>query len=130
MTVEQVPHWVQPSHPNFITIKTYKEGSFSKYASASNPVPANTVVADFSAATPASEKAYSSVQVSETDHIELNSDLLYANHSCNPNVVFDTDKGEVRTGARYVPTKVLSGQFINSHIRRLQEKRDAAAGKA
>ncbi|KAK6345690.1 hypothetical protein TWF718_007599 [Orbilia javanica] len=169
MTIEQVPHWVQPSHPEFINIKTYKEGSFSKYATASNPIPSNTIIGDFSAATPASEKAYSSVQVSETDHIELNSDLLYANHSCNPNVVFDTDKGEVRSvrniqegepitfnylstewdmaqafkcecgsdnclgeiqGARYVPTKALASQFINSHIRRLQDKRDSAAGKA
>lgn len=33
--------------------------------------------------------------------------------------------GEIQ-GARYVPTKVLADQFINDHIRRLQEKREAA----
>ncbi|KAH9479641.1 Histone-lysine N-methyltransferase ash1 [Psilocybe cubensis] len=36
-------------------------------------------------------KAYSSVQCGNgpNDHIELNSDLLYVNHSCEPNVAFD-----------------------------------------
>ncbi|KAK6535637.1 hypothetical protein TWF694_002092 [Orbilia ellipsospora] len=96
MTIEQVPHWKQPSHPNFITVKTYKEGGFSQYAVSSNPIPNKTVIGDFSAATPTTEKAYSSVQVSETEHIELNSDLLYCNHSCDPNVAFDTDEGVVR----------------------------------
>ncbi|EPS44126.1 hypothetical protein H072_1840 [Dactylellina haptotyla CBS 200.50] len=166
MTIEQTPHWKQPSHPAFISVKTYKEGSFSQYATASNPIPKNTVIADFSAATPATSKAYSSVQVSETEHIELNSDLLYSNHSCDPNVVFDTDKGEIRAvrdikegepitfnylttewdmaqafrcecrtqkclgeiqGAKYVPAKALENEFVNSHIKRLLEKRDASS---
>ena len=44
----------------------------------------------------AKERAYTSVQVSETSDIELNSDLVYCNHSCDPNVVFDMAKFEVR----------------------------------
>lgn len=95
MTIEQVPTWHQPSHPNSIAVRTYKSGSFSKYATAANPIPQGTIIGDFSAATPATEKAYSSVQTSETTHIELNSDLLYANHSCHPNVHFNTDDGVV-----------------------------------
>lgn len=58
-------------------------------------------------------KAYSSVQVlpdppvssesaststSERRHIELNSDLLYVNHSCDPNVVFDVNGREAHVG--------------------------------
>ncbi|KAF8972661.1 hypothetical protein BDZ97DRAFT_2003516 [Flammula alnicola] len=36
-----------------------------------------------------SHKAYTSVQCGRNDHIELNSDLVYINHSCEPNVAFD-----------------------------------------
>ena len=43
-----------------------------------------------------SKRAYSSVQVSEEKDIELNSDLLYTNHSCDPSVVFDMKRMEVR----------------------------------
>ncbi|KAK6359260.1 hypothetical protein TWF696_000423 [Orbilia brochopaga] len=164
MTIEQVPTWHQPSHPDYIAVKTYKSGSFSKYATASTRIPAGTTIAEFStAATPATAKAYSSLQVSETEHIELNSDLLYSNHSCDPNVIFDTDSQTVTTikdieegepitfnylstewdmaqafkcecgskkclgeiqGAKHVPTKALAGYFLNSHIKRLLEKRD------
>ena len=45
---------------------------------------------------PTSERSYSSVQVNEDGDIELNSDLVYTNHSCDPNVNFDMDKLEVR----------------------------------
>lgn len=42
-------------------------------------------------------KAYSSVQVLPDElgetHIELNSDLLFVNHSCNPNVAFEVPHG-------------------------------------
>ncbi|EWC48799.1 hypothetical protein DRE_00104 [Drechslerella stenobrocha 248] len=164
MTIEQVPTWVQPSHPAFIAVKTYKSGNFSKYATSATHIPAGTIIANFStAATPAGDKAYSSLQVSETEHIELNSDLLYANHSCDPNVIFDTTSwtvtairdieegepiafnylstewemaqafpcecgspkclGEIR-GAKYVPTKVLRGYFVNRHIKKMLEQRD------
>jgi hypothetical protein len=36
------------------------------------------------------------VQVSGTQHIELNSDLLYANHSCAPSLEFDMQRWEIR----------------------------------
>ncbi|KAJ3140077.1 hypothetical protein HK100_010706 [Physocladia obscura] len=46
-------------------------------------------------------KRYSTVQVSETAHVELNSDLLYMNHSCDPNVVVDVEHGVV-TAAKHI----------------------------
>lgn len=45
---------------------------------------------------PASERAYTSVQVSEDSDIELESNLVYCNHACSPSVVFDMEKAEVR----------------------------------
>lgn len=48
------------------------------------------------------QRAYTSVQVSEDCDMELKSILVYANHSCNPSVVFDTAKLEVRVGERAI----------------------------
>lgn len=42
------------------------------------------------------QRAYTSVQVSEDHDMELKSDLVYCNHSCDPSVIFDTSKLEVR----------------------------------
>ncbi|KAL3474788.1 D-isomer specific 2-hydroxyacid dehydrogenase [Aspergillus californicus] len=46
-------------------------------------------------ATP-SKKAYTSVQTGRDTHIELNSDLVFCNHSCTPSLNFDMAKMEVR----------------------------------
>jgi hypothetical protein len=59
-------------------------------------LPRGAVLAKITTATTASAKAYSSVQTSKDDHIELNSDLVYVNHSCDPSLVFDMHKMEVR----------------------------------
>lgn len=48
---------------------------------------------------PTSQRAYTSVQVSEDADIELNSDLVYCNHSCDPSVVFDMGNYQVRVVA-------------------------------
>lgn len=44
----------------------------------------------------ASGRNYTTVQISEDKDIDLNSDLVFCNHSCDPNVVFDVSKFEVR----------------------------------
>lgn len=49
------------------------------------------VIADFSAGTISSEPTYLTVQVSDGKHITLQPEFLqYINHSCEPNVFFDT----------------------------------------
>ena len=54
-------------------------------------------------------KAYSTVQVSPTQHVELNCDFLFTNHSCEPSVEFhvrttdETFAIEVRVAARRGP---------------------------
>jgi hypothetical protein len=58
-------------------------------------LPAGSLFLKITKATPAT-KAYTSVQVSENSHIELNSDIVFINHSCKPSVVFDMTKMEVR----------------------------------
>lgn len=58
-------------------------------------LPAGSHFARMSSNTPGTKK-YTSVQVSKDEHIELNSDLVYCNHSCDPSLIFDTAKSEVR----------------------------------
>lgn len=52
---------------------------------------AGDVIADFSAGTISAEPTYLTVQVEKGKHITLTPEFLqYINHSCNPNVFFDT----------------------------------------
>ncbi|KAI8092824.1 uncharacterized protein BX664DRAFT_277370 [Halteromyces radiatus] len=48
-------------------------------------------VVDLKGLTPG-PKRYSSVQISATEHVELNSDLVFMNHSCDPSVHLDVDR--------------------------------------
>ncbi|KAL4939364.1 hypothetical protein BDV06DRAFT_231095 [Aspergillus oleicola] len=85
-----------PSHPGLIRV-SYNPGSFASAAYNDSPTtfPPGSLFTKITTATP-SKKAYSSVQTSRNTHIELNSDLLYCNHSCEPSLVFDMGKMEVR----------------------------------
>ncbi|KAE9983469.1 hypothetical protein EG327_005459 [Venturia inaequalis] len=58
-------------------------------------LPPNSLFLKITLATP-STKAYTSVQTGPDSHIELNSDIVFINHSCQPSLVFDMDKMEVR----------------------------------
>lgn len=40
-------------------------------------------------------KRYTSVQSGPNEHFELNSDLVFMNHSCDPNVHMSVDKMEI-----------------------------------
>jgi hypothetical protein len=71
------------------------EKAFASRAVSLVDLPAHAVFARITSATPG-PKAYTSVQISENDHIELNSELVYCNHSCNPSLIFDMTNFEVR----------------------------------
>jgi len=73
------------------------ERAFGSRAVSLVDLPAGAVFAKITTATPAT-KAYSSVQISEMAHIELNSELVFVNHSCDPSLVFDMGRFEVRVG--------------------------------
>ena len=91
------PIWQQPSHPATIKVRSSRTlasdsgaQAFHLTATANQDIPANTLVAKNTSTTLASLKDYSTVQISRNQHIRLNSDLLYCNHSCDPNVRFVT----------------------------------------
>ena len=54
-----------------------------------------TVLTKIKGSAPTSQRSYATVQTGEDADIELNSDLVYCNHSCDPSVIFDMNKLEV-----------------------------------
>lgn len=57
---------------------------------------------------PSSVPVYSTVQVGQGEHVELDSDLRYTNHSCRPSTIFDTTAMEVRAARDLAPGEELT----------------------
>lgn len=73
-----------PSHPGlFKVVRQGDPDSFTSKLIAECDFKKDSVIVDLTGLTPG-PKRYSSVQISATEHVELNSDLLYLNHSCDP----------------------------------------------
>ncbi|KAF5856989.1 hypothetical protein ETB97_006445 [Aspergillus alliaceus] len=89
------PFWEQPSHPDKIEVvkgnKPYKSSAYSKIF-----LPAGALFTKIATATFVDHDTYTTVATSKNSRIELNSDLVYCNHSCNPSLVFDMTRFEVR----------------------------------
>lgn len=79
------------------------DGDFSSKLVSLVDVEPDAVLTKIEGSTNTSRRAYTSVQTGEDTDIELNSDLVYCNHSCDPSVIFDMERFEVRT----VPTRGL-----------------------
>src|SRR2546423_14616236 len=100
------PSWPQPSHPHLLEVID-PPGAFASFTRSLVSMAAGSVLAriDMPPLTFAN-KAYSTVQVSRTQHIELNCDFLFTNHSCEPSVEFHVQRVgeavaiEVRVAAR------------------------------
>ncbi|KAL4895175.1 hypothetical protein BDV59DRAFT_211962 [Aspergillus ambiguus] len=96
---EQIHGWLsssqpQPTHPDTLLVVRSPK-AFGSHAESLVSLPAGAVFAKITSATPA-KKAYTSVQTGRDTHIELNSDLVFCNHSCAPTLDFDMHKMEVR----------------------------------
>jgi hypothetical protein len=82
------PTWVQPSHPDrqevIVNEAEFTTKSISKIALAPFGLFAKL---DFPPCTVAPEPTYATVQTGRDSHLDLNSDLLYINHSCEPSLV-------------------------------------------
>lgn len=83
-----------PTHPDRLHVVRSTK-AFDSSAHSLVDLPAGAVFARIDTATPGT-KAYTSVQTGPNTHIELNSDLVYCNHSCAPSLNFDMAKMEVR----------------------------------
>ncbi|KAE8151711.1 hypothetical protein BDV25DRAFT_128593 [Aspergillus avenaceus] len=92
---ELTPFWNQPSHPDQLEV-VKGDQPYQSSARSLISLPAGALFAKITTATPENSDTYSSVAVGKNARIELNSDLVYCNHSCSPSLVFDMTRFEVR----------------------------------
>ncbi|KAI9344340.1 hypothetical protein BDR26DRAFT_911407 [Obelidium mucronatum] len=76
---------------NSVQVIPGEKGDFTSRLVSKVSLKPGQILASMDAMTAAPEKRYSTVQTGPNSHVELNSDLLYMNHSCDPNVVLDVD---------------------------------------
>lgn len=82
------PHWTQPSHPHFLQVVVSEAEFTSKSVSTASAAPFGVVAKlSFPPCALADEPTYATVQIGRHRHLNLNSDLLYLNHSCEPSLV-------------------------------------------
>ncbi|OTB04180.1 hypothetical protein M426DRAFT_321036 [Hypoxylon sp. CI-4A] len=93
------PHWDQPSHPDIqdVIINTHEFTSKS-LSKISLPPFGLYAKMDFPPCTLAETPTYATVQCGRDKHLNLNSDLLYINHSCEPSLIFDTANFNILAG--------------------------------
>lgn len=89
------PHWVQPSHPELIEV-CRSQKDYGSYAISKVDLPAGAFFTPITDTTVVEAATYASVQVTADSHMDLNSDLLYCDHSCDPSLEFDFGRFEVR----------------------------------
>ena len=82
------PHWQQPSHPAVQEV-IINEAEFTSKSLSRVALPPFGLFAKmaFPPCTAADEPTYATVQMAKDRHLNLNSDLLYINHSCEPSLV-------------------------------------------
>ncbi|KIE02585.1 Post-SET domain protein, partial [Metarhizium majus ARSEF 297] len=95
------PHWQQPSHPAVQEV-VINEQEFTTKSYSKVTLPPFAVFAKlaFPPCTVADEPTYATVQMGRHSHFNLNSDLLYINHSCEPSLIFDTGNMNVLVGPK------------------------------
>ncbi|KAG0347651.1 hypothetical protein BG005_011965 [Podila minutissima] len=87
--VAAVKEAYKPTHPGLFEV-VYSEGDYNSKLVACKSYAKGEIICKVEGTTPG-PKRYTSVQVAKDGHIELNSDLVFMNHSCNPTVSLDTD---------------------------------------
>lgn len=100
------PGWTQPSHPRVLEVIDLP-GDFASLTRSLVALPPGALLARISMPPLTfTQKAYSTVQVSRDQHVELNCDFLFVNHSCEPTLEFHVQKTglafaiDVRVAAR------------------------------
>ncbi|UKZ46773.1 hypothetical protein TrVGV298_000983 [Trichoderma virens] len=141
----QVPSWKQPSHPDVQQVVVSGADFMTKSLSKVTVPPFGLFVKlEFPPCTLANEPTYATVQMGKDEHLNLNSDLLYINHSCEPSLHFDMrnmkivagPKGlkpgdeltptckKIITGAKDMPSQLLDGLWLNDHIHELLDEQE------
>ncbi|KAL8407625.1 hypothetical protein RB594_006450 [Gaeumannomyces avenae] len=96
------PHWARPSHPEIQEVEI-NEAEFTSLSRSRVALPPFAVFAKM--ALPPCTVAdggptYATVQIGRDRHLNLNSDLVYINHSCEPSLIFDTANLNILAGPK------------------------------
>jgi len=84
------PFWAQPSYPNVQEVRVPSDPSqFTTKSFSKVNLPPFGLFAklDFPPCTVAGPPTYATVQMGRDSHLNLNSDLVYINHACEPTLV-------------------------------------------
>ena len=90
-----------PTHPDILRVE-YNDGNYTSRAVTLIDLEPHQLFASMDGYTPTKHRTYATVQSGKNADIDLNTDLVYCNHSCEPNVVFDMERFEVRAGDRHI----------------------------
>ncbi|KAF4974017.1 hypothetical protein FZEAL_9037 [Fusarium zealandicum] len=85
----------RPSHPDLIRVDR-SDQPFKSAAVSLVSLPPGALLAKITEATPTPNATWTSFSTGRGKHMEFNSDIVYINHSCDPNLVVDTARMEVR----------------------------------
>lgn len=83
------PHWARPSHPEIQEVLVSSPTEFTTRSISRVSLPPYGLFAkmSFPPCTVAEKPTYATVQMGRDEHLNLNSDLVYINHSCEPSLV-------------------------------------------
>ncbi|KAI0163920.1 hypothetical protein GGR57DRAFT_498003 [Xylariaceae sp. FL1272] len=96
-----IPAWVNPDLDRLMVVNS-RPGEYQAWAQSLVNLPAGAVFARINKVTTAESPTYTSIQTGMGQHVELNSDLKYINHSCDPTLELDTEAMEFKV-ARHRP---------------------------
>ena len=90
-----LPAWVNPDWDRLLEVKR-SEGSFRSSAASEVDLPPGALFARLTGIHQERSQSYSTVQAGRDLHIELNSNAVFVNHSCDPTLEWQMDNLEVR----------------------------------
>ena len=90
-----LPAWVNPDWDRLLEVKT-SGGSFRSWAASKVDLPPGAVFARLTGINQQWPQSYSTTQAGRDVHVELNSDIHFTNHSCDPTLEWHMDSFEIR----------------------------------
>jgi hypothetical protein len=90
-----LPAWVNPDWDRLLEVKT-SGGSFRSWAASKVDLPPGALFARLSGIHQQIPQSYSTTQAGRDLHVELNSNIHFTNHSCDPTLEWHMDKFEIR----------------------------------
>ncbi|KAI1428500.1 hypothetical protein F5Y12DRAFT_711136 [Xylaria sp. FL1777] len=94
-----LPAWVNPDLDRLLVVKKV-EGDYKSWAESLVDLPAGALFARITGVTTVRSPSWSSVQAGRNLHIELNSPLVFINHSCVPSLEWDMERMEIRVSRK------------------------------